>query len=145
MRNRKPRTLSPDEVRAFLDSKPGWMMLSTVGKDGMPHTVPLGYFMVGDDLYLGTMEGTQKIRNIERNPRVSVLVERSEGSHLLGVMIQGEARVVSDDAERLALQREAARGRGTPEAELPTAPRPGGAYIQVMPRKVLSWEYGGPA
>ena len=142
MRNRKPRSLSPAEVRAFLESKPGWMMLTTVGRDGTPHTVPLGYFLVGDDLYLGTMAGTQKIRNIERNPRVNVMVEKSEGSHLLGVMIQGEATVISGDTERLALQRDAARGRGVTEEDLPTTARPGGAYIRVDPRRVISWEYG---
>ena len=36
-----------EEAHAYLDSRPGWIMLTTIGRDGMPHTVPIGYFRFG--------------------------------------------------------------------------------------------------
>ena len=69
--------MTPQEVHAFLDAKPGWIILSTVGRNGYPHSVPLGYFRVGDDVYLGCRANTQKTKNIERNPQVSLVLETS--------------------------------------------------------------------
>ena len=39
-----PRPLTTQEAHEFLDSKPGWIVLTTLGPDGFPHTVPLGLF-----------------------------------------------------------------------------------------------------
>ena len=58
-----------------------------------------------------------------------------------GVLIQGDADLVTEPAEVLPLLREASRRRGTPEDELPTEARPGVAYVRVRPRKVISWDY----
>ena len=63
-----PSRMTEAEVKAFLDSKPGWVILSTLGPNGYPHSVPLGYFRLGDDGYLGCRAVTQKLKNIERNP-----------------------------------------------------------------------------
>ena len=133
--------MTPDEVNAFLDAKPGWMVLTTIGADGFPHSVPLGYFRLGDDICLGCIDCTQKVRNVERTPEVSVLVETSEGSHLRGVMIQGRAEVVRDPAARLELARAAARLRGVAEEALPAQATPGAAYIRIRRHKVISWVY----
>jgi general stress protein 26 len=133
--------LSEQEVNDFLDSRPGWMVLSTIGPHGFPHSVPLGYFRLGQEVVLGARAGTQKQRNIEREPKVTLLLEKSEGSHLIGLMINGLASIVTDDAERLELHRAAARGRGVAESELPTQVSPHGIYIRVQRQRVISWEY----
>ena len=70
-----PDKMSEDEVLAYIDSKPGWAMLSTIGYDGYPHTVPVGYFRVNHKIYMGCRDKTQKVVNIERNPRVSISLE----------------------------------------------------------------------
>jgi nitroimidazol reductase NimA-like FMN-containing flavoprotein (pyridoxamine 5'-phosphate oxidase superfamily) len=138
-----PAKMTKDEVHAFLDSKPGWIALTTMSKDGFPHTVPIGYFRVGDDVVIGCRARTQKLLNIERNPRVSVMLESGRTMQdIKGVCIQGTATVIADPAGVLDLQREAARVRGVPEAELPTEPREGAAYIRVVPEKYISWDYG---
>ena len=85
-----PATLSLDEVHAYLDSKPGWIVLTTIGRDGMPHSIPIGYFRLGSDIYLGCRAGTQKIRNIQRTPSVGLLVQSgSSMQDIKGVLIQG--------------------------------------------------------
>ena len=137
-----PATFTKDEAHAFLDSRPGWLILTTIGPDGFPHTVPIGYFRSGDEIYTGGREGTQRLANIRRNPQVSALVE-SGGSmqDIKGLLIQGNADIVDDPAETLKLTRESAKQRGTPEADLPTEARPGVAYIRITPKKYVSWDY----
>lgn len=137
-----PAKMTLPEVHAFLDEKPGWITLTTLGADGYPHSIPIGYFRLGEDVYLGCRAGTQKLKNIERNPKVSLSLEagRSMGD-IKGVLIQGDATVFTDPENLLRLSREAARLRGVPEAELPTEARPGAAYIHVRPRKIISWDY----
>lgn len=138
-----PYRMSTAEVHAFLDSKPGWIVLSTVAANGYPHSVPVGYFRVGDDIYLGCRAGTQKIKNITRNPKVSLVLESGTTRRdIKGVMIQGEAMVYTDPENLLRLSREAARLRGEPEAQWPQQARPGSAYIRVTPHRIISWDYG---
>ena len=137
-----PSTLTKDEINNYLDSKPGWIILTTIGRDGMPHTIPIGYFRVDDDIYIGCRANTQKLKNIERNSNVTVLVQSgSSMQDIKGVMIQGEGAVITEPAEFLRLSREAARWRGTPEDQWPTEARPGAAYIRVTPKKYISWDY----
>ena len=64
-----PRKLSIQEAREFLDSRPGWIVLTTIGQDGFPHSVPRGYFRLGDEIIMGVKNNTRKLRNIQRNPR----------------------------------------------------------------------------
>ena len=137
-----PGSLTPDEVNEFLDSRPGWITLTTHSPNGYPHSVPIGYFRQGDEIFIGCRTDTQKTKNIERNPKVSLLLE-SGGSmrDIKGLMIQGDADLVLDDAERLGLMREAARARGIAEDALPEQVGAGGAYIRVRPQRVISWDY----
>ena len=137
-----PAKLSKDEANAFLDSRPGWIALTTIGAGGYPHTVPIGYFRLDDDVYIGCRTGSQKLKNIDRNPRVSVMIESgSTMQDIKGLLIQGEASYTVEPDELVRLSREAMRRRGVPEAQLPTAPPTGAAYIRVQPKKYISWDY----
>ena len=134
--------LSEDEANAYLDRRTEWAVLTTVGTDGMPHSVPLGYFRLGDHLYLGMREGSQKIKNIERNPHVSVLVTSAKSTRdISGVLVQGTGTLIRDPGRRLELARGLARQRGTPETELPGSVSEDGVYVQVTRKRVISWNY----
>ena len=137
-----PRQLTTEEAHAFLDSKPGWIVLTTIGPDGFPHTVPLGYFRLDDEVLMGVRNHTLKLRNIYQNPNVSLLLESgSSMADIKGLMVQGTATVHTEPDEILHYSREAARLRGTAEEDLPTEPRAGAAYIRVTPHRVRSWDY----
>jgi len=139
-----PRKLTDEEIEAFLDSRPGWAMLSTIDSGGFPHTVPLGYFRLGHDIVMGVRDRTRKVANIEADPKVSVMLEDgSSMADIRGVLLQGHARIVRAPADRLALAREGARMRGVPESEWPTEARPGVVYIRVTPARTVSWDYSG--
>ena len=84
-----PGKMTKEEVDAFLDSKPGWMMLTSLGKDGYPHTVPIGYFRDGDRILMGCRDNTQKTLNIERNPKVSLVIEDGTSmADIRGIMLR---------------------------------------------------------
>ncbi len=84
-----PRKLSDEQIEAYLDSRPSWAILSTIDKDGFPHTVPLGYFRLGRDVIMGVRDGTRKVANVESNPNVSILLEDgSSMADIRGVMLQ---------------------------------------------------------
>ena len=137
-----PAPLSHDEANAFLDSKPGWIALTTIGPEGYPHTVPIGYFRLGDEVYIGCRANTRKLKNIDANAKVSLMIE-SGGSmkDIKGLLIQGAGSYTTDPVELLRLSREAARKRGVSDDQLPTSPPPGSAYIKVVPVKYISWDY----
>jgi len=137
-----PGKMSKEEVDAFLDSKPGWMMLTSQGRDGYPHTVPIGYFRDGDRIFLGCRDNTQKVKNIERNPKVSLVIEDGKTmSDLRGILFRGDASVVREDEERLKISRLAAKKRGAPEDEWPTTASAGAVFIKVDSPRVTSWDY----
>jgi nitroimidazol reductase NimA-like FMN-containing flavoprotein (pyridoxamine 5'-phosphate oxidase superfamily) len=141
-----PARLTTEEIYALLDVKPGWIVLSTIGRDGYPHSVPVGYFRLDTEVYIGCQAGTQKVKNIERNPLVSLVLESGTTmGDIKGVMIQGHATVYTDPEHTLRLSRAGARLRGVPEEALPREPRPGVAYIKVEPRRFISWDYGKDA
>ena len=137
-----PASLTKAEAQDYIDSRPGWIILTTIGSDGMPHSIPIGYFRAGDDVYVGGRAGTQKMLNVQRNPNVSLLLQ-SGGSmrDIKGLMIQGHGTVMDQPADLLRLGREAAKWRGVPEDQWPKEARPGAAYIRVTPTRFISWDY----
>lgn len=71
--------------------------LSTVDEDGTPHTTPVFYVMMDGEVYVGTQRGRRKFRNIQRNPKVCFTIDSTESPYK-GIMIQGEAEIIEDDA-----------------------------------------------
>jgi PPOX class probable F420-dependent enzyme len=88
--------LSTEEISAYLDA-PRNMVIATLNADGTPHLTAVSYVMDGTSPVFWTYAKSQKVRNIERDPRVSCLVEDGElHSELRGVMLTGTARVSRD-------------------------------------------------
>jgi PPOX class probable F420-dependent enzyme len=85
--------------------------LATVAPDGRPHVVPICFAVDGDTLYMAVDEkpkrtrALQRLRNIEANPRVEVLIDHYEEdwSKLWWVRLRGTARVVERDVRALEL------------------------------------------
>jgi PPOX class probable F420-dependent enzyme len=70
--------------------------VATVGRDGMPHVVPVCHVLVEGKVYFGTGRRSQKVRNLEANPHIAVLVDvySEDWSSLKGVMVQGTAKLI---------------------------------------------------
>ncbi|MFA7249863.1 MAG: pyridoxamine 5'-phosphate oxidase family protein [Dehalococcoidia bacterium] len=135
--------MTRDEIYAWLDHGPQWLRVATVGSDGYPHIVPLGYFRQGDDIVIH-MRGQRRV-NVRRNPSVCLLLDAgSARNDLKGVVIQGDATLVEDPADLIELTRAGARARGVPEDQLPTEARRGRVFARIRPVKFASWDNSKP-
>jgi PPOX class probable F420-dependent enzyme len=82
--------------------------LATIAADGTPHLVPFVFALKGDTLYWAVddkpkrSKNLQRLRNIQRDARVSVLFDHyaDEWSDLWWVRVNGKARILSDGEER---------------------------------------------
>src|SRR5690606_1942005 len=77
MKRRDLIRMTDDEVRAFLAGR-HTMNVATMNHDGTIHLVAMWYGFVGDDTAFWTYGKSQKIRNLERNPQITCLVEAGE-------------------------------------------------------------------
>jgi hypothetical protein len=102
--------MTADEVAGFLDEH-RVAICATNGNDGWPHLMPLWYVLRDGELWSWTYAKSQKVRNLERDDRVTLEVETGhEYSELRGVMIQAhcilhrELDIVAGVGEDLAMR-----------------------------------------
>ena len=87
--------MSLEQRRAFLTEGTRNAVVATIRAEGRPHAVPVWYVMDGDDVLIGTNEGTVKGQNLSRDPRVTVVVEDPAPPYSF-VTIDGVAELVRD-------------------------------------------------
>jgi PPOX class probable F420-dependent enzyme len=88
--------MTGEEVDAFL-AEQRTLVCATNGRDGWPHLMPLWYVVRGDELWAWTYARSQKVRNLERDPRCTLQVESGdEYAELRGVMIKADCELVRD-------------------------------------------------
>jgi len=88
--------MSEAEVGAFLREQ-RTVVCATIDRDGAPHVVPLWYVMRDRDVWVWTYAASQKVRNLERDPRATLAVEAGEAyEQLRGVMLRTEAEIERD-------------------------------------------------
>jgi PPOX class probable F420-dependent enzyme len=88
--------MTDEEVADFLDEQ-RIVVVATNGRDGFPHLMPLWYVVRDRRLWGWTYAKSQKARNMERDPRVTLQVEDGvEYDQLRGVMLRTEVRLHRD-------------------------------------------------
>ena len=140
--------LSADEAWDVLD-RAHTGVLTTLRGDGVPISLPVWFVALDRRIYVSGPAHTKKFARIERDPRVSFLVESGERwIDLLGVHLTGTARIVdeADLLERVAGALDDKYGRfRTPRDEMPAATRAryetARTTIEITPDdRILSWE-----
>ena len=95
---RQDITLSDQEILDFL-SAPRNITVTTLGPRGWPHAAPMWYVMRDDEVAFRSFSKSQKIVNLRRDPRLTLLAEEGLAyADLKGVMIEGEAELIDDPA-----------------------------------------------
>jgi PPOX class probable F420-dependent enzyme len=109
--------LSPDEQLELLEAA-RIVVVSTIGPRGWPHSMPMWFTLrepEGEplpdgpprELWAWTYAKSQKARNLERDPRATLLVETGEEYlELRGVQIEAEAELIRDPDRVLAFGKE---------------------------------------
>jgi PPOX class probable F420-dependent enzyme len=128
--------------RDFIASRPRTAKLATVRRDGSPHVAPVWVDLDGDEIVFTTGETTVKGRNIARDPRVSLCFD-DERPPFSFVIVEGTARLVLDDSERLRwTTRIAGRYMGADRAEEYGKRNsvPGELLVRVAPTRIVAEE-----
>jgi len=133
--------LTQAELETFLN-KASIATLSTHNKDGTIHSAPLWFKYENGELLFGTQQDSHRIKNIRRNPDVTVVVDQ-EQFPWKGVVIYGSAKLDYDDviAKRVSLfqkymPKENAEGMAQGLAKLRKP-----VIIRVTPNKMISYDY----
>ena len=107
MNRRAAIAMDEVEVAAFLDEE-RTVTCATLGRDGWPHLMPLWYVVrVGRAAGRGRTATSQKVRNLERDPRCTLQVEAGLAyNELRGVMIKADCVIHRDAATIAALGEE---------------------------------------
>jgi PPOX class probable F420-dependent enzyme len=83
--------LTEDEKLELLESE-RVAVVASLGPRGWPHVMPLWYVPRDGRVWIWTYAKSQKVKNLERDPRATVLVETGhEYSELRGVQIEANA------------------------------------------------------
>jgi PPOX class probable F420-dependent enzyme len=116
--------MAEDEVAAFLEQE-RVLTCATLGPRGWPHLMPLWYVLRGPQLWAWTYARSQKVRNLERDPRATVQVEAGELYHeLRGVVLECDVAVHRDLETVKALGHEIFRRYAAPRGEPPATELP---------------------
>jgi PPOX class probable F420-dependent enzyme len=127
-------------LQTFLDTKE-IAVLATVQADGAPLAMAMWFLHDPAALTMISEAHTQKVRNLQRDPRVSVVAEAGGGgADIRGVAVQGRAEFLDDGAERRALierfhqkyprLKQLWRGHAMPADRV---------MFRIIPERVRSW------
>ena len=125
------------------------LQIASILPDGRPHLVPM-WFARDDEVLLifSTYGSSQKIINLERDPRITALAETGhEYDEVRGLSIDGRAEVIRDPHVTMrTLQLVGAHTNRQPRpAPTPEADPPPAAYkrvtVRIHPERVRSWDH----
>ena len=155
MSRRAEITMSAAEVAAFL-AEQRVLVVATNGRDGWPHVMPLWYVLRDGVPCASTYGRSQKVRNLERDPRCTLQVEAGDRyDDLRGVMLKAEVVLDRDPAvveqiERAVFARY--HDREPDEAEAGSLSRQASKRVALcfVVRETASWDHrklapAGPA
>ena len=134
------REMTEAEIREFLAHGTRTAKLTTVGRSGAPHVMPVWFVLDGAQLVLTTGAESVKGRNLRRDPRVAVVVD-DETPPFAFVHIRGRASLSEDLGELLRYATEiGARYMGAERAEEfgRRNATPGELLVRITPERVIS-------
>jgi PPOX class probable F420-dependent enzyme len=145
MDRRRQIRMSEAELAAFLDAQ-RTLVCATLGPGGRPHLAALWYVPAGGRLDCWTYAASQKARNLERDPRATLLTEAGTSyQELRGVSMECDAELVRapeavlDIGVALAVRHGATAGPGLRASLAPQAAKRVG--IRFTPTRVSSWDH----
>ena len=88
--------LTDTEQAELLDSE-RIVIVTSLGPRGWPHSMPMWFLVRDGELWCWTYGKSQKVKNLERDPRATLLIEAGhEYTELRGIQIEAEAELIRD-------------------------------------------------
>ncbi len=93
--------MDDEEIGAFLQGRHS-LSMATMSRDGAIHLVAMWYGFVDGMIGVETKARSQKVQNLRRDPRITILVESGDTYETLkGVEIVGSAEIIDEPSERM--------------------------------------------
>ena len=134
------------EATEFLSAKQS-LQVGTIDPDGSVHLSTLWYAVVDGCVVFETYRKSQKIRKLERDNRITVLIEDGSTYEVLrGLIIKGRAVLLNKKEEVVPIAEAVLRRnqKGIPEEHIEEAAVRLAAKrtaVIVLPEKVVSWDH----
>jgi PPOX class probable F420-dependent enzyme len=140
--------LTPDEQAELLDTE-RVVVVSSIGPRGWPHSMPMWFVVRQGEIWAWTYAKSQKVRNLERDPRATLLLETGfEYTELRGIQIEARAELIRDPAQVFEFAKELtvryAAGIESVEGDAAAALRaqaPKRVAIHFEPVRVATWDH----
>jgi len=125
------------------------VVVSSNGPRGWPHSMPMWFVPRDGEVWVWTYAKSQKVRNLERDARATLLIETGiEYGELRGVQIEAEAELIRDK-ERIVefaklLTVRYSEGIDSVEGDAAAAleaQAPKRVAIRFEPTRVASWDH----
>ena len=146
MNRRAQIAMSAAELAAFLEEQ-RVLIAATNGAGGWPHLMPLWFLLRGEDVWAWTFAKSQKVRNLERDPRATLQVEDGEEYHeLRGAMIEADVEI-HRELEPVAelgislFERYAGAGAAPEMREVVRGQAAKRVALQFRPRRVATFDH----
>jgi len=140
--------LTDAELRGLIDEE-RIVVVSSIGPRGWPHSMPLWYVPREGDVWIWTYAKSQKVKNLERDPRATLLIETGiEYGELRGVQIEAEAELIRDTGRIVDFAKELtvrySQGISSVEGDAAAAleaQAPKRVAIHFHPRRIATWDH----
>ena len=141
--------MSQEERLQFLEKQIS-LQIGTINKDGSPHLTTMWYVYDGNNFIFHTYTKSQKIINLKRDPRITLLTEKgSQYSDLQGIIVYGNAEIINgkDSLEEVIKHMEAVGEKyikgedGAQYLEGMKLQAPKRSVVIVKPSKFISWDH----
>ena len=141
--------MSEEELSSFLKSQIS-LQIGTINKDGSPHLTTMWYFYDGESFIFHTYTKSQKIINLKRDSRITLLTEAgSQYSDLQGIIVYGNAEIINgkDSLEEVIRYMEMVGEKyikdeeGAQYIEGMKLQAPKRSVVIVKPSRFISWDH----
>ena len=141
--------MSEEELSSFLQKQIS-LQIGTINKDGSPHLTTMWYFYDGENFIFHTYTKSQKIINLKRDSRITLLTEAgNQYSDLQGIIVYGNAEIINgkDSLEEVIRYMEMVGEKyikdeeGSQYIEGMKLQAPKRSVVVVNPSKFISWDH----
>lgn len=144
----KKIAMTADEINAFLSERK-ICRVGTIKGSGQPHVTALFFAWDGQSIWLYSITGSQRWKNLINDPRVSILVDSGEEYfELRGVEMSGEVEQVgeiprvgekADGLEGLEAVEKIYAEKYNKSDEMTYDGKH--AWLRLTPKKIVSWDF----
>ncbi len=141
--------MSEEELSSFLQKQIS-LQIGTINRDGSPHLTTMWYLYDGENFIFHTYTKSQKIINLKRDSRITLLTEAgSQYSNLQGIIVYGNAKIINgkDSLEEVIRYMEMVGEKyvkdedGAQYIEGMKLQAPKRSVVIVKPSKFISWDH----